>query len=251
MNVVLVDDEPTVRNTISSLLSEHFPGIRIMASAGSIEEGYEAVVKYKPDLLFLDIELPDGTGFDLLKKFQQIPFKIIFVTGHNEYALDAIKVSALDYVLKPIDTNELRRAVEKAGEIINQEEHMLKFQALNENLQSSKKVLKRIILHTADHLQLISVSDIIRAEADSNYTRFWLSGGQRIMVSRTIKEFAALLSGSGIIRVHQSHLVNLSYIDKFVKKGGGYLQLKDNTTIPVSPNLKKQVLQALTDHLYE
>jgi two-component system LytT family response regulator len=250
MNAVIIDDEVTVRNAISSLLGDYFPEIRIIASAGTVEEGYESIVKHKPDLVFLDIELPDGTGFDLLRKFQQIPFKIIFVTGHQEYALDAIKVSALDYVLKPVDTDELRHAVEKAGEIISQEEQKLKFQALNENLQS-KKVLKRIILHTSDHLQLVSVSDIIRAEADSNYTSFSLSDGKRILVSRTIKEFESLLSGSGMIRVHQSHLVNINYIDRFVKKDGGYLLLKDSTKIPVSPNLKKQVLQALTEHLYE
>jgi len=250
MNVIIIDDEATVRNTISSLLGENFPDIRIMASAGSIGEGYEAVVKHKPDLLFLDIELPDGTGFDLLKRFQQIPFKIIFVTGHQEYALDAIKVSALDYILKPVDTDELVRAVGKACEIINHEDQQLKFQALKENLQS-KRVLKRIILHTSDHLQLISVSDIIRAEADSNYTSFCLSDRKRILVSRTIKEFEGLLTGSGMIRVHQSHLVNINYIDRFVKKDGGYLLLKEGTKIPVSPSLKKKVMQALTDHLYE
>lgn len=250
MNVVIIDDEITVRNAISSLLGEHFPGIRIMASAGTIEEGYDAVVKHKPDLLFLDIELPDGTGFDLIKRFPRITFQIIFVTGHQEYALDAIKVSALDYVLKPVDTDELRRAVEKAGKVINNEDQMIKFQALNENLQG-KKVLKRIILHTSDHLQLISVSDIIRAEADSNYTTFSLADGKHILVSRTLKEYENLLSASGMIRVHQSHLVNINYIDRFVKKDGGYLLLKGGTKIPVSPNLKKQVLQALTDHLYE
>jgi len=250
MNAVIIDDEATVRNAISSLLGDYFPEIRIIATAGTVEEGFESIVKHKPDLVFLDIELPDGTGFDLLRKFQQIPFKIIFVTGHQEYALDAIKVSALDYVLKPIDTDELRHAVEKAGEIISQEEQKLKFQALNENLQS-KKVLKRIILHTSDHLQLVSVSDIIRAEADSNYTSFSLANGKHVLVSRTIKEFESLLSGSGMIRVHQSHLVNINYIDRFVKKDGGYILLKEGTKIPVSPNLKKQVLQALTEHLYE
>ena len=250
MNVVIIDDEAGVRKAISSLLTEHFPDIRILASAATISEGYEVVIKHKPDLLFLDIGLPDGTGFDLLKRFQQIPFKIIFVTGHQEYALDAIKVSALDYILKPVDTDELCRAVEKAGVMINYEEQMLKFQALNENLQS-RKVLKRIILHTSDHLQLVSVSDIIRAEADSNYTTFSLSNGKHILVSRTIKEFEGLLSRSGMIRVHQSHLVNINYIDRFVKRDGGYLILKEGSKIPVSTNLKKQVLQALTDHLYE
>lgn len=250
MNVIIVDDEATVRNAIRLLLNEHFPEINILAMAGSIKEGYEAISQSKPDLIFLDIELPDGTGFDLLKKLSPVAFKVIFVTGHQEYALDAIKVSALDYVLKPVDTDELCKAVERAMEIINQADQQLKLQALNENLQS-RKVLKRIILHTSDQLQLVSISDIIRAEADSNYTCFNLSGGKRILVSRTIKEFESLLSGSGMIRVHQSHLVNIDFIDRFVKKDGGYLILKDGSKIPVSPNLKKQVLQAMTEHLYE
>jgi two-component system LytT family response regulator len=250
MNAVLIDDEAAVRNAIRSLLAEKFPDIKILATAGSIAEGYEAIINNKPDLVFLDIELPDGTGFDLLKKFRQVPFKIIFVTGHQEYALDAIKVSALDYVLKPVDAEELSCAVEKARDIISQTEQQLKLQALSENLQS-KKMLKRIILHTSDHLQLVSVSDIVHAEADSNYTSFSLSDGKRILVSRTIKEFENLLSGSGMIRVHQSHLVNINYIDRFVKKDGAYLLLKNSTKIPVSPVLKKQVLQALTEYLYD
>jgi len=250
MNVVIIDDEAPVRNAIKALLNEKFPGIIIMASEGTIKNGYEAILKYKPDLLFLDIELPDGTGFDLLEKFRQIPFKIIFVTGHNEYAVDAIKVSALDYILKPVDADDLCHAVEKAREIISNEDQQLKFRALYENIQS-RKVLKKIILHTSEHLQLVSVNDIIHAEADSNYTRFFLSGNRKIMVSRTIKEFEALLSASGLIRVHQSHLVNLEFIDKFYKKDGGYLLLKDGAKIPVSPNMKKQVIQAIHDHLYE
>jgi len=250
MNAVIVDDEATVRNTIKSLINENFPDISVVATAGSIQEGCETIMNNKPDLLFLDIELPDGTGFDLLKKFPQVTFKIIFVTGHQEYALDAIKVSALDYVLKPIDTDELVSAIEKAREVINQEEQNLKLLALSENLQC-KKVLKRIILHTADHLQLVSVPDIVRAEADSNYTLFWLSGNRKIMVSKTIKEFDSLLANSGFIRVHQSHLVNLEHIDRFMKKDGGWLRMKDGSSVPVSPNLKKQVLQAIQDHMYE
>lgn len=250
MNAIIVDDEITVRNTIKALLTGNFPEITLLASVGTIEDGHKAILKFNPELVFLDIELPDGTGFDLLKKFAQIPFKIIFVTGHNEYAIDAIKVSALDYILKPLDTEELTNAVVKARAIISNEDQQLKFQALNENLQN-RKVLKKIILHTSDHLQLVSLTDIIRAEADSNYTRFFLSGNRKIMVSRTIKEFEALLSSSGLIRVHQSHIVNLGFVDKFFKKDGGYLLLKDGAKIPVSPNMKKQVLQAIHDHLYE
>jgi two-component system LytT family response regulator len=250
MKAIIVDDEPAVRNTISSLLREGFPDITVCAAAGSVSEGYDAIMKHQPDILFLDVELPDGLGFDLLKKVSPVHFRTIFITGHQEYALDAIKVSALDYILKPIDADELRAAINKARELINHEEEQLKILALSENLQG-RKVLKRIILRTNEALQLISVSDIVRAEADSNYTHFYLAGGKHIIVSRTIKEYEALLAGSGLIRVHQSHLVNLNYVDKFFKRDGGYLQLKDGSSIPVSPNLKQKVLRSLTDHLYE
>jgi len=250
MKVIIVDDEPAVRNTIASLLHESFPDIIISATAGTIGEGHTAITEHQPDILFLDVELPDGLGFDLLKKVSPVHFRTIFITGHQEYALDAIKVSALDYILKPIDQDELRSAIEKAREVINHEEEQLKLLALSENLQG-KKVLKRIILKTSEALQLISVSDIIRAEADSNYTHFHLAGGKHIIVSRTIKEFESMLAGSGLIRVHQSHLVNLNFVDKFIKRDGGYLKLKDGSSIPVSPNLKQKVLQAITDHLYE
>ncbi len=250
MNVTIVDDNISVRKSIIALLRDSFPEISIIASVGTIGKAYEVITKHRPDLLFLDVELPDGTGFELLKKITPVNFKVIFITGHQEYALGAIKVSALDFILKPFEPEELRSAVEKAREAINYDEEQLKLQALHENLQSEKS-LKRIILHTSDHLHLISVSDIIRAEADSNYTRFWLSGGNRIIVSRTIKEYDGLLSGSGLIRVHQSHLVNIIYIEKFVKKDGGYLQLKDGTSVPVSHNLKKQVLEAINDYIYE
>ena len=250
MNGIIVDDEPAIRNTITKLLTDQFPDIEIIASAGSVKEGYEAISKKSPELLFLDVELPDGTGFDLLKMISPVTFKVIFITGHQEYALDAIKVSALDYILKPFDIDELKGAVEKAKEIINHEEQQIKLQALNENLLG-KKVLKRIILPTSGNLHIVAISDIIRAEADSNYTIFRLKQGKNIMVSRTIKEYDGLLSGSGLIRVHQSHLVNINHIDRFVKRDGGYLQLKDGTKIPVSSNLKKQVLKAIRDHQYE
>lgn len=250
MKVIIIDDEPTVRNAIKKLLSEQFPDIKILSSVGSVSEGFDAISQLTPELIFLDVELPDGTGFDLLKKFQSVDFKVIFITGHQEYALDAIKVSALDYILKPFDTDELRLGIEKAREAINHEEQQLKLQTLNENLQGNK-TLKRIILPTSDNLHIVSVSEIIRAEADSNYTTFWLTENRRIMVSRTIKEYDGMLSGSGLIRVHQSHLVNINFIDKFVKRDGGYLQLKDGAKIPISPNLKKQVLQAIKEHLYE
>ncbi len=250
MNVIIIDDEISVRNSITELLKESYPEIRIIASVGSVAAGFEAMNRQHPDLLFLDVELPDGLGFELLRETDPVDFKVIFITGHQEYALDAIKVSALDYILKPFEPDEFCRAVDKARQVIDDEEEQLKLMALAENMQN-KKVLKRIILPTADNLHIVSINEIIRAQADSNYTLFVLSQGRQIMVSRTIKEYDKLLGSSGLIRVHQSHLVNVRYINKFVKHDGGYLQLKDGTKIPVSQNLKKQVLQAIKDSFYE
>jgi len=249
MKTVIVDDEHAVRNSISAILKQEYPEIEIAASAGSVSEGYNAILEHKPVLLFLDVEMPDGTGFDLLNKLTGVSFKVIFITAHQEYALDAIRVSALDFVLKPFDTADLCRAVDKATGIINLEEEQMKLKTLQENLES-RKAMKRIVLHTAESIHVVPVSDIVRAEADSNYTRFILSDRNKIMVSRTIKEFDALLSGSGMIRVHQSHLVNVAFVDRFVKRDGGYLLLKDQSKIPVSQNLRKQLIRAINDSLY-
>lgn len=250
MNVCIIDDEPGIRNTLTHLIQQNYPDMHIISSAGTVKEGYEAIIKHNPDLVLLDIELPDGNGFELIKMIPQVSFRIIFITGHQEYALAAFRVSAIDYILKPFDEKELCDALDKARNLINREEQQLKLQALEENLEGRKK-LKRIILPTADNLHLVAISEIIRAEADSNYTVFRLTENRRIMVSRTIKEYDALLSGAGMIRVHQSHLVNISFIEKFVKKGGGHLLMKDGSTIPVSPGLKKKMLNAIKEHLYE
>jgi two-component system LytT family response regulator len=250
MKAIIIDDEKNVINTITNLIILNFSDIEIVASATNIETGLKIIRTHQPDVVFLDIQLPDGTGFDLLRQLEKILFKIIFITGHEEYALDAIKISALDYILKPVDEDELKRAIEKAREIIKHEEEQLKLQALLENLHD-KKSLKRIILRTSDFLYFVAIDDIIRAEADNNYTSFYLSNGKSILVSRTIKEFTELLKGAGFIRVHQSHLINISYIEKYVKADGGYIVLKDKTDIPVSSNNKHQILQKLNTLLYD
>lgn len=249
MKAVIIDDEPAVRNTLQTLIADLYPDIFVSASAGTMEEGFSAIESSCPDLVFLDIELPDGSGFDLLKRFSKVLFKVIFVTGHQEYAIDAIKVSALDYILKPVDPDEFSTAVQKAREVIDQEEQQIKFHALLENI-TGKKTLRRIILHTSDHLQLVSLENIIRIQADSNYSSFRLVDGKQILVSKTIREYEILLSGTSLIRVHQSHMVNMNYIDKMIKKDGGYLLLKDGTKIPLSRNSRKQILQSITDFLY-
>jgi two-component system LytT family response regulator len=249
MKIIIIDDENSVRNSISGILEDNFPDVVIAAMGTSVKEGHELIIKHKPDLVFLDVEMPDGTGFDLLETLPSIDFRVIFITAHQEYALQAIKVSALDFVLKPFGQEDIRKAVEKARGIIDIDQERLKLKTLQENLEN-RRVLKRIVLHTAENLHLVPISDIVRAEADSNYTIFLLADGNRIMVSRTIKEFDTMLSGSGMIRVHQSHLVNIAFVDRFVKRDGGYLVLKDKSKIPVSQNLRKLVIQSINESLY-
>lgn len=248
LKAVIVDDEKRVVHTIETLLSENFPEIQIIGSAGTVKAATSLLKSRTTDILFLDIELPDGTGFDILTSIPKIDFKVIFVTGHDEFALKAIKLSAFDYLLKPIDKNELKATIERAREMILHDEEVMKLKALQENL-NQKKQPKRIILKTAESIHFVAIAEIIRAEADSNYTRFFLSGGKKIMVSRTLKEFVNLLEYSGMIRVHQSHLVNVEFIDRIVKTDGGYIVLKDGSEIPVSPTLKKTVIEKIKEFL--
>lgn len=248
LKAVIVDDEKRVVHTIETLLSENFPEIQIVGSAGTVKAATSILKSRTTDILFLDIELPDGTGFDILKSIPSIDFKIIFVTGHDEFALKAIKLSAFDYLLKPIDKNELKATIERAKVLILHDEELMKLKALQENLDQ-KKQPKRIILKTAESIHFVAVAEIVRAEADSNYTRFFLSGGKKILVSKTLKEFVNLLEYSGMIRVHQSHLVNVEFIDRIVKTDGGYIVLKNGTELPVSPILKKTVIEKIKEFL--
>ncbi len=249
MKVVIVDDDKKICRFISGFIADNFPDISVVDITHDIESGYHAINKHSPNLLFLDIRLPDGMGFDLLRKFDSINFKVIFITGYEKFALLAIKFSALDYLLKPIDPEELTEATRRALEMVRHEEENVKIDALLENY-NEKKVLKRVILKTSECIHVIKVEDIIRCEADNNYTFFFLRDGNKILISRTIKEYCELLKPSGFLRVHQSHLINVSYIDKFVKSEGGYILMKDKSQIPVSIHNKHLVIKELENLLY-
>jgi two-component system LytT family response regulator len=244
LKALIIDDETSVIKTITTLIEQHFTDIGICGSANNINAGYRLILKTSPDILLLDINLPDGNGFDLLRKFKEPAFKLIFITAHEEYAIKAFKFSAIDYLLKPIDESALISAVNRARNLKVMEEQHLKVKALLDNLGGSNAT-KKIILRTADSLHLINVSDIIRCEADSNYTFFYLKKGKRILVSKTIKEYSELLKPSGFIRVHQSHLVNTDYVDRYVKTGGGTLIMKDDSEVPISHDRRAFVLKQL------
>ncbi|RKX82132.1 MAG: DNA-binding response regulator [Spirochaetes bacterium] len=238
-SIVVIDDEPKARDTIINILALCPIDISVVGEAKDVQSGYDIILKKKPDLVLLDINLPDGTGFDILKKFDKIRFKIIFITAHEEHAIKAFKFSALDYILKPVTAGELIGAIEKAAETINKEETEIKFSAFLSNLDR----IKKIVLRTAESIHIISIEDIIRCEADVNYTTFYLKNGEKLLVSKTLKEYAELLKHSGFYRTHQSHLVNLDHISRYDKMEGGHLVMIDESIVPVSTRKKEQLFK--------
>ncbi len=242
MNIVIVDDEPLARKTIETIILEHFPDINIVGQAGSVEEAVPVIKNTNPDLLFLDVDLTDGYGFDILSILKPFNFKVIFITAHQEYAIKAIKFSALDFILKPVSEYELVDAVKKAYTETNKNDKNIKWDAFFNNIYTTGKENKKIVLKTSDCIHLIKVSDIIRIEADNNYSTFFLLNGDRIVVSKGLIEYEKLLTDYGFFRVHQSHLINLSYISRFDKKDGGYVVLSDKSQVPVSQRKRQKIL---------
>jgi two-component system LytT family response regulator len=241
IKAIIVDDEKNSREVITELLKECFDEIKIVAQAGDVKTSIAEIEKHKPNLLFLDIDLPDGTGFDILKNIEYRDMKVIFITAHQDYAIQAIKFSAFDFILKPYNSGELIKTVRRVIDEQTAENNALRFESILANFGNSLPELKKIVLKTSERIYLVNVKDIVRCEAENNYTNFYLVSGSKIMVSKTIKTYETLLAEHEFLRVHQSHLVNLNYIQHFDKPDGGMLVLSDNSTIPVS-NQKRGIL---------
>jgi two-component system LytT family response regulator len=240
IRLAVIDDEAKARETILNILALSNNELEIVGEAADIASGFELINLTNPDLVLLDINLTDGTGFDLLRKFEKIDFKLIFITAHEEYAIQAIKYSALDYVMKPITAGELLKAVDKAKDLIGKEETQMKLSTFLDNLDK----LKKIVLRTAESIHVIEVKHIIRCEADVNYTTFFLENGRQLLVSKTLKEYAEMLVPSGFFRTHQSHLVNLEHVLRFDKGEGGHLVMNDNSIVPVSTRNREALFKA-------
>lgn len=244
MRIVIIDDDKVVRDNLRTLLSIYASEHEIIGEADGVQTGLSCLKKNNPDLLLLDIEMKDGTGFDLLSFYGELDFKLIFVTGHDGYAIRAFKFSAIDYVLKPVDPEDLTTAIQKAESIQNKDEEKLKVA----NLVNNKQVPisdQKIVLKDAESVYLIAIKDIIRCESETNYTRFFLTDGKIIMVSKTLKEYDSLFEGQTFFRAHQSHLINLNHFDKYDKKEGGIVHMKDGSTLPVAVRKKDALMSAL------
>ncbi len=238
IRTLIIDDNKNNRIRLSGLINDHFQNISVVGEADGVQTGIQAINKLKPELVLLDIKMGDGDGFDLLKQINNIFFKIVFVTAHEEFAMKAIKFSALDYILKPVTVEDLNIAFDKAEkQILN--DLKIQLSTLHLNLNSSKN--KTIILRTSDNIYLLEVMEIIRCESDGNYTLFYTKEGQKYMVSTSMKEYEDILEDHGFFRIHKSHIVNVSFINSFNKEG--YIVLKDKTTLPVARRKKSELME--------
>ena len=248
IRVVIIDDEENSRETLRGKLDLFCPEVEVAAEAGSVQDGLEAITSENPDAVFLDIQLAGESGFDILEEIRDndsIHPEIIFVTAHNEFAIKAIKFSALDYLLKPIDPEELVKAVRKVEESKGLPKKASNINVLVENIRQASDSPKKIVVPTSDGMHVIKLSDIIRLESSSNYTTFHLNNQKSLLASKTLKEFDNMLSGYNFQRIHKSHLVNMNYLKRYVQTDGGYLILEDGSKIPVANRKKEQLLNTL------
>lgn len=242
---IIVDDIPEALAMLCHDIEKHHPEIEIIGKASSVISAAKLLRKNHPDILFLDIKLGDGTGFDILEIVSNLQSKIIFVTANDEYAIKAFKFAAIDYILKPYSNEDLANSIKKATEQIQPNKDQIS--VLQESIKNTNKVSQKISLHTSGKIIVLELSEIIRCNSDNNYTIFHLKNGQKILVSKTLKYYADMLKEHQFLRVHQSHLINTRYIKEFIKSDGGYLILKDKSNIPVSVRKKNEVIGTLNN----
>lgn len=242
LKTVIIDDEPHIRDTLLRMIKLHCPQIHVSGAADGVKSGIKLIEEKKPDLVLLDIEMGDGTGFDLLEYFGDIDFKVIFVTAYEEYVMEAFRFSAVDYILKPVSPDKLEEAVERANHIV-QKSFRVQLKTLEENLNPENRQQRKIILKTQENIYLIKLSDIVYCVSDGNYTTFHILGQKPVLVSKTLKEFDNMLSDHGFFRVHRSYLINLQHINRFDKHDGGYVILADDHKVPVASRSKDRLLE--------
>lgn len=233
IKAVIIDDIPEAIAVLKADLENYCVNIEVVGSAEGVVTGAKIIKELQPDLVFLDIQMKDGTGFDLLEILNEVNFKLIFTTASDEYAVKAFKFSAVDYLLKPIDPDELMDAVSR---VEGQDKPAQRIDLLRENFVKAK----RIALNTLEKIHIVNVEEILRCESNINYTMFYFTDNSKLLVTKTLKEFDNLLSGHNFIRVHQSHLINTHFIKEFLKSDG-VIVMRDGTKVPVSTR-KKQVL---------
>jgi len=247
IRALIVDDEQHCIDRLSGLLHDSCTQtVQLIGALQSVEEGIEAITKQQPDVVFLDVQIHDKTGFDLLQQLHEIHFEVIFTTAFERYAVQAFRFSAIDYLLKPVDPDDLLRAVDKLKEKISRQEMSQKLDVLFHNLKSIEGASKRINVPTINGLMFLQVSDIVHCRSDVNYTHIFLRDKKKITVAKTLKEFEELLTDYNFYRVHNSHLINLAHVKEYNKGKGGYVSMIDGSEIEVSSRRKSDFLQRLS-----
>lgn len=245
IRTVIIDDEARSRETIREMIRLYCANTQVVAEAEDVRSGISAIRTHKPDLVILDIKMPDGSGFDLLRQIMPVDFRVIFVTAFEEYAIKAFKFNAVDYITKPVDPIELQVAIDRVSKIIETGNINNQLQKMLDGIgKPASQDNKKIILKTADIIHVLEFDDILRCESDRNYTVFILENGERIMVSKSIKEFEEFLEENNFCRIHQSHIINLTHLRKF-KKDELICILKDNSEIPVAYRKRDDLLKVL------
>ena len=249
ITALLIDDDANLRNGMRSLLERYAPEIMIIGEADNVKSGIEAMENLQPQVVFLDIQLGDGTGFDILEDIAQKRGKstshIVFITAHEQYAVKAFRFSALDFLLKPVDPEELEKVIVKIKNVLTKNDNYAHIDLLLENIRKKVDNFKRIALSTSDGIHLFEISDIIRCESEDNYTKFHIKNNKPILISKTLKEYEEMLTEHGFERIHQSHLINLSYLKSYIKKDGGYVVMADNSNLPISQRKKERLQEVL------
>ncbi len=245
IRVVIVEDEKHSRETLKNLLTEFCTDVEIAGMAGSVEEARAVITETRPDLIFLDIELQTGTGFDVLNSLSDLHFEVVFTTAFEHYAIKAIKFSSLDYLLKPIDITELQQAVEKAKGKMNDAHKREKLEVLLENVKARPDGERKICLATQESIEFINIKEILYCEASGSYTQFYLKGGAKLLVSKNLKEYENMLTEHGFMRVHNSFLINLREVKSLVKSEGGYILMNNNSQISISPKKRDEFMEKM------
>ena len=241
--VVIIDDETRTRSLLKKMINNSDHPLEVVGDADSVSEGLLAIQKHKPDIVLLDIQMPDGSGFDVLDRVAKRNFEVIFVTAHQEFAIRAIKFSALDYILKPVEIEELDSALGNAIDTIQTKSDLsVKYETLLDNLKNDNK---RIVISTKSSMYVLPIKDIVHCQSDRNYTYFFLSDGRKIFTSRTLKDYEDILGLPDFIRCHRSHLINLNYIERYDRREGGTIILKDGTDIPLSRLSRQRFMDVL------
>lgn len=237
MRAILVDDEQANLQNLKLLLEKYCPKVQVIAESDKVEVAADLIHLHRPEILFLDIQMGQSSGFDLLKKIPDPSFEVVFVTAYDQYGIQAVKFAALDYLLKPVNPDELINAVSKAEKRIKSKMQNEQLGFLLQQLKTPETNIQKIALPQQHEIRYVAIPDIVRCEADNTYTFFFLDNGEKILISRSLKEYADLLKPQGFLRVHQSHLINPAFVKSWLKEDGGTLLLKSGEKIPVSkPN---------------